>query len=288
MVNSTCLRLASLASLGKLSELEASLCAMFPAGEYKRGSWGFHAQKMIAFLRDGVPAFTIFTKGNSKLPFVSFSVLPLVSCPGAGDCKRWCYSLKAWRYPAAFFRQLQNLILLLSEKGRETLTLAFLAIQRDATVRLYVDGDIHNLECLAFWFGLCNARPDLSVYGYSKSWGIFLRWTGAFPLNYTLNLSSGSVHNALVRAQVAKLPIVRGEFIAVNAAVDAPKRDKKTGEPSDLNAWNAYRRSVMEAAKAAGHAKVFVCPGLCGHCVNGKHACGNRAFDGVTIAIGVH
>lgn len=286
MDNTTALRLASL--VNRLSELEATLCSMFPAGEYKRGSWGFHAQKMIAFLRDGVPAFTIFTKGNSKLPFVSFSVLPLVSCPGAGDCKRWCYSLKAWRYPAAFFRQLQNLILLFSEQGRATITRAFLSLAHAVTVRLYVDGDIHNLETLAFWFRLCSDRPDLSVYGYSKSWGVFLRWEGAFPSNYTLNLSSGSVYNAEVKAQVAKLPIVRGEFVAVQASVPAPKRCKKTGAPSDLGAWQAYRKAVMQAAQAAGHAKVFVCPGLCGFCSNGKHACGNRDFDGVTIAIGVH
>jgi hypothetical protein len=288
MDNTTALRLASLASLGKLSELEASLCAMFPAGEYKRGSWGFHAQKMIAFLRDGVPAFTIFTKGNSKLPFVSFSVLPLVSCPGAGDCKKWCYSLKAWRYPAAFFRQLQNLILLFSKEGLEHIIQAWNVLEKGAQVRLYVDGDVHNLETLAFWFGLCYSRPDLSVYGYSKSWGVFLRWQGEFPTNYTLNLSSGSVYNAEVKAQVAKLPIVRGEFVAVQASVPAPKRCKKTGAPSDLGAWQAYRKAVTEAAQAAGHAKVFVCPGLCGFCSNGKHACGNRAFDGVTIAIGVH
>lgn len=288
MDNTTALRLASLASFGRLSELEATLCAMFPAGEYKRGSWGFHAQKMIAFLRDGVPAFTIFTKGNSKLPFVSFSVLPLVSCPGAGDCKKWCYSLKAWRYPAAFFRQLQNLILLFSKEGLEHIIQAWNEIEKGAQVRLYVDGDVHNLETLAFWFGLCYSRPDLSVYGYSKSWGVFLRWQGEFPTNYTLNLSSGSVYNAEVKAQVAKLPIVRGEFVAVQASVEAPKRDKKTGAPSDLNAWQAYRKAVMQAAKDAGHAKVFVCPGLCGFCSNGKHACGNRAFDGVTIAIGVH
>jgi hypothetical protein len=288
MDNTTALRLASLASLNRLSELEATLSAMFPAGEYKRGSWGFHAQKMIAFLRDGVPAFTIFTRGNSKLPFVSFSVLPLVSCPGAGDCKRWCYSLKAWRYPAAFFRQLQNLILLFSKEGLEHIIQAWNKIEKGAQVRLYVDGDVHNLETLAFWFGLCYSRPDLSVYGYSKSWGVFLRWQGEFPTNYTLNLSSGSVYNAEVKSQVAKLPIVRGEFVAVQASVPAPKRCKKTGAPSDLGAWQAYRKAVTEAAQAAGHAKVFVCPGLCGFCSNGKHACGNRAFDGVTIAIGVH
>lgn len=59
--------------------------------------------------------------GNSKLPFLAYSELPMSTCPGAGECgvyKRdastgtiasgWCYSFKAWRYPAAFARQFLN------------------------------------------------------------------------------------------------------------------------------------------------------------------------------------
>ena len=53
-----------------------------------------------------------FIKGNGKLPFLSFSTLPAVTCPGAGDCLVYCYSYKAWRQPAAFFRQVQNTLLM--------------------------------------------------------------------------------------------------------------------------------------------------------------------------------
>lgn len=57
----------------------------------------------------------ILAKGNGKLPFMSYSELPMATCPGAGDCAvysqqtaGWCYSFKAWRYPDAFARQFLN------------------------------------------------------------------------------------------------------------------------------------------------------------------------------------
>src|SRR5262249_38268511 len=47
------------------------------------------------------PALPVFSKGNAKLPFWAFSALPIVTCPGAGECARWCYSLTSWRTPGA-------------------------------------------------------------------------------------------------------------------------------------------------------------------------------------------
>jgi len=59
------------------------------------------------------PNYSVFSlNGNSKLPFVSFSSLPGVTCPGAGECLDFCYSFRAWRYPAAFMRQAQNAYLM--------------------------------------------------------------------------------------------------------------------------------------------------------------------------------
>lgn len=285
-----CLELATLASLQQYDKLKARLEAVQPLCEQGGGTWGFYIGKFLAFLEDGTPRFSIFAKGNGKLPFAAFSVLPLVSCPGKGACKEWCYSLKAWRYPAAFFRQLQNLILLFTSKGRETVSKAWHTLAKGAQVRLYVDGDIHSLEILHYWQDLCRQRPDLSVYGYSKSWGIFTRFTGEWAPNYTLNLSSGSkyLNSKAVKAAVAALPITRGEFVAVPVASKAPKRDPKTGAALDPVAWREHRLQVLEAAKVLGLGKVFVCPGLCGFCANGKHACGNRSFDGIPIAIGIH
>lgn len=285
-----CLELATHASSGRLATIVNKLTEVLPLVPHGKGTWGENIQKFLDFCKDGRPRFSIFTKGNGKLPFVSFSVLPIVSCPGAGECKEWCYSLKAWRYPAAFFRQLQNLLLLHTDEGRAYVAAAWERIRKGAHVRLYVDGDIHSLEILHYWQDLCRQRPDLSVYGYSKSWGIFTRFAGEWASNYTLNLSSGSkyLNSKAVKAAVAALPITRGEFVAVPVASKAPKRDPKTGAALDPVAWREHRLQVLEAAKVLGLGKVFVCPGLCGFCANGKHACGNRSFDGIPIAIGIH
>ena len=98
------------------------------SGTY-RGTWGYYANKFKSLLLDksdsSIP-FSIFANGgNSKLPFVSFSTIPGATCPGAGDCLNVCYSFKAWRYPAAFFRQLQNFYLMNSKKGRDIIAKEF-------------------------------------------------------------------------------------------------------------------------------------------------------------------
>ena len=64
------------------------------------------------------PWGAISAKGNQKLPFASYSTLPMSSCPSAGGCKveldadggkdGYCYSFTAWRYPDAFARQFRN------------------------------------------------------------------------------------------------------------------------------------------------------------------------------------
>lgn len=79
--------------------------------------------------RDGGRPFgmkwgVLAAKGNKKLPFVSYSELPMATCPGAGLCRvpmnhdtrralranggAWCYSFKAFRYPTAFARLFLN------------------------------------------------------------------------------------------------------------------------------------------------------------------------------------
>ena len=140
----------------------------------KRGTWGYNAQKLLDALRVDSFAFSIFVKGNGKLPFYAFSALPKYSCPGAGDCLEWCYSFRAWRYPAAFFRQLQNTILLTYRP--ETISDAFLSLPIGIGCRLYVDGDFESSDRVAFWMKLLEQRTDVNAYGYSKSWAELLEY----------------------------------------------------------------------------------------------------------------
>ncbi len=72
----------------------------------------------------GVEWSVVAAKGNKKLPFASYSELPMATCPGAGSCGVYpkppvrdgaktpktghCYSVKAWRNMTAFSIQFLN------------------------------------------------------------------------------------------------------------------------------------------------------------------------------------
>jgi len=252
-----------------------------------KNGWRDNWIKFEKFLDTGIPQYTIFTKGNGKLPFFSFSSLPGKNfCPGAGPCLEFCYSFKAWRYPAAFFRQIQNTILLMSDTGRKYLREEFNKLKPDHDFRLYVDGDFDSLETMKFWMDLLKTRPDIRAYGYSKSWKLFIEYDQlyTFPDNYQLNLSSGSIYqnNKTILDQISKLPVYRGEFIAL------PSNEKMPNILEDRPSFTAWAKELRQRAKLYGIKKAFVCPGKCGNCTPSGHACGSKRFKNVPIIIGIH
>ena len=248
-------------------------------------AWRETALRFADDLENDRVSFSIFTEGNSKLPFYSFSALPEFTCPGAGDCLRFCYSFTAWRYPAAFFRQLQNTLFLRFAKHH--IVSAWRAIPQNRTVRLYVDGDIDSRETLAFWCRQLSVRPDLSAYGYSKSFAIFNEWHAdglTIPANYMVNLSSGSKYEKTQEeADFSALPFVRGSFVAVPLKSGFAKGFDRFDDPK-------YHASIRETARESyGTKRVFSCTGKCGDCLpNGEHACGSDRMRGVLVAIGEH
>ena len=214
----------------------------------------------------------VFTIGNAKLPILSFSVLPGVTCPGAGSCLDYCYSFKAWRQPAPFFRQVQNTLLMVndfniikSELIKEISRKKFNDVAK-IDFRLYVDGDFSNIKDLENWMELLKDIPIINAYGYSKSLNLFLQLSDnqyKFPSNYVLNLSNGGIYDSLKQFLIS-LPFVRGNFTAVKIVKGENIRD---------NFKN----------------KVFICPGNCGTCTKIGHACGNMdTFNNMEIVIPVH
>lgn len=240
--------------------------------------WRDAFRKLADWLNGGKLAARIFNlEGNTKLPFAAFSTLPIVTCPGAGSCVNWCYSLRAWRYPAAFVRQCQNTIALRFER-RQVIN-AFKALPQGVTLRLYVDGDFDSVQAVQFWFNMLAQRPDVQTYGYSKSWTELLSVKN-WPANYVLNLSSGGTGTDEQKQALKALPNVRGEFIAV-------KTTRKHERGFKRYASADYHRDVRESALASGIGKVFSCPGSCGDCTGAGHACGLVSLS-LPIAIGVH
>ena len=236
--------------------------------------------------------FTVFAEGNSKLPFLSFSALPGVRfCPGAGDCAKWCYSFSAWRYPAAFCRQVQNTILLSSDSGRLHIMSELDAQLRrpkyraleSVDFRLYVDGDFRSVADVDFWMETLEMRPQLAAYGYSKSFAELTEYhyltesdyRYTWPSNYILNVSSGHRHSPEVVEAVERLPITRGRFVAVPMPTRARHSDH--GD-----------REHQKALRAVYGRSAFTCPGECGDCTPSGHACGSERFRGIDIIIAAH
>lgn len=287
-------RTACLEIVKKIEDLAAirAALALVAQGVKKRGSWAYYAEKLLVWIDGGMtgkPPFSILrANGNKKLPFFAFSSLAIADCPGKGECVKYCYSLKAWRYPAAFFRQLQNSLLM--RHFPAAIASAWHAIPTGKTVRLFVDGDFLSVEILKFFMDLCKARADLSVYGYSKSWYEFVTLGASgyqWPSNYLVNKSNGSrwVNTGIGNAFSA-LPIVRGEFDAVNVSKHFIASRAYQGKDKAGSA--EYRAEVREKLRAV-YPRAFACPGSCGNCLpGGRHACGSKDFTGVAIGIGVH
>jgi len=280
---------------GKLPPMPDTWCYLRYDGRHScdvKNTWAYVYRKFEKFMNTGMPQFLIFNpKGNKKLKFYAFSTLPgSLGCPGMGACQDWCYSLKAWRYPEPYFRQLQNLLLVKAQS--EYIAQAFQAIPIGKTLRLYVDGDHDSLETLQMWFDLLKTRPDLQVYGYSKSWDLFLKYNASgqtFPSNYVLNLSSGSKFESFplselgMKEMMLKLECVRNEFLALKSRLAMPKNGR-----ADREEYMPYVRELKKAAKEQGYGNVFVCPGVCYDCMpNGKHACGDINLN-VPVVIGIH
>jgi len=249
---------------------------------FKGQAWQSSFEKFHAIMDDQSPRFSIFALGgNSKLPFIAFSTLPGVTCPGAGDCIDFCYSYRAWRYPAAFFRQLQNAYLLRFAPSAIETAFKEIAAKRieGFDFRLYVDGDFANIENVIFWMQLLKSTPNARAYGYSKSFAMLLAYdtvyNGQWPSNYQLNISSGHNASPAMVEYVKALPITRGEFRAVS--VGRKVRGSDHGTPA-INAL--LRASVTE--------KIFPCPGTCGTCTGKGHACGMQSLKGRVIAIAIH
>lgn len=261
--------------------------------EFKTGDWRKYLVKLINYLENPMEnkGFSIIAlKGNSKLPFACFSSLAIFSCPGAGDCKTWCYSVKAWRYPAAFYRQMQNTLLM--RYRTDLIVESFLKLPENVEkFRLYVDGDFESIEQVEFWFHLIRNRPNMRVYGYSKSWdeihGYFEQLNkingSLFPIpaNYVLNLSGGGKIRNTSKETMLSLPITRGEFIAVPLVKNKVNSGKRFSLPE-------YHQETRTIGNEITGKKVFSCPGSCGSCSNGSHACGSMSFKGIPIAIGIH
>ena len=275
------------------------------AAELNKPGWLEYAMKFQAWVNSqawGELPFAVLALGNAKLPFLAYSTLPGINCPGAGTCwlfgLGFCYSVKAWRYPGGYLRQLQNTVLEAGPAGqaiiraaiKEKLKEAEFTGRENIPFRLYVDGDFSSLAVLRFWMDTLKQFPQLQAYNYSKSLHLFqeLDKTGFnWPENFVLNGSAGSIYDKTkTAAYVSKLAFFRGPFVPAQTSKATLKawRQRKKGQLDKLP-----RSAGQEIRAQFPGEKVFICPGNCGACTAAGHACGdNTRFHDIKIVIPAH
>ena len=266
---------ASIVQSGDAATIIATLETLSADDRFQTIGWQRSFARLSRVFATGKPMLTVIkSDGNSKLPFYAFSSLPGVTCPGAGDCLKFCYSFRAWRYPDAFARQIQNAFLM--RFYPDTIKAAFNAIPDGSDFRLYVDGDFASVSDVDFWFSLLLSRPSIKAYGYSKSFTELLSYNGTYPSNYALNVSSGHNHSDDTVNLIKALPITRGEFRAVSVGFKVKSNMHGT-------------KVVNDALRIKSNERIFPCPGKCGSCTGKGHACGMLdSLKGRIIAIAIH
>jgi hypothetical protein len=198
-------------------------------------------KKGVIGLFDDVRDCCIVETGNVKLPFVAYSEMPVVTCPGAGGvsrfsqltgnalgaavpdsngqtrsgCATFCYSLKVFGKPSVVLRLLLNTLGFSADPERHVQVVVDEVLRTRKTIlRLFVDGDFRSTEAVWYWMHAIRrlGQQGVRVYGYSKSWPEFLEADKRFnkdgrfwPQNYALNLSGGSRHDSSTRAQMKRV-----------------------------------------------------------------------------------
>ena len=175
---------------GNRADIVAAFDTLKNDVDFQGLGWRAAFAKLETVFHTSAPQFAIFALGgNSKLPFVSFSSLPGVTCPGAGECIKFCYSFRAWRYPSAYARQVQNTFLLRFNNAAISAEFAAIGAARIETgfdFRLYVDGDFSSTTDVQFWMSELKQTPHCRAYGYSKSFAQLLAFDliDTWPKNY--------------------------------------------------------------------------------------------------------
>lgn len=198
-----------------------------------------------------------FQVGNSKIKYMGTLVLSLPaghSCPGAKVCKAMadrltgkldmsikdveyrCYAASMETYAKAYREYCWNNQELLDEAGgREGMAALILDSvaqhQGVKRVRLHGGGDFFSPEYIEAWMDVAEQRPDLLVYGYTKSLthlaSIYRSRT--IPDNFRMILSRGGKYDNMINQLMGEFP----KNLRVATVVMHPNEADKQGHVID-------------------------------------------------------
>jgi len=164
----------------------------------------------------------IVSNGNSKLlkdGIVSINLPPVITCPSAGDCKRYCYACIGLQAMGNAKQKRLNTLEIFKRSPKEFKDICIQEIKRvkAKTVRFHDSGDIFSLRYLKTLCDICESMPEIKFYAYTKSLKILAKfgWDN-LPLNFKIIQSYGGKNDSLIdRDKPFALVLGIGEAIPV-------------------------------------------------------------------------
>jgi hypothetical protein len=123
------------------------------------------------------------------------------TCPGAGECKTFCYAMKGsyvmFKAVSMGLARMLNFLLNDPEGFANKLNAEIAAAKAKmakknakVVVRWHDAGDFFSPEYLDMAYGVANANPDVGFYAYTKMGDVA---TGTRPKNFNMNFSGGAL-----------------------------------------------------------------------------------------------
>ena len=141
---------------------------------------------------------------NSKLSkdgITSINMPPILTCPGAGVCKQYCYAqvgMQAMGNPKNFRLRAYQLWL---DSPKKFIEVALEEIRRSGRriIRWHDSGDIVSLKYLKMMINIALKVPEIKFYTYSKSISIIKKYGfDLLPVNLKIIQSYGGKEDHLI------------------------------------------------------------------------------------------
>ena len=148
--------------------------------------------------------FNVLSVHNRKLDkdgIVSINMPPLLTCPSAGDCKKYCYAQVGQQaMGAAKALRLRNFKLFSEDPTKfEEMAMQDIKLSGRRIIRWLDSGDILNTSFLKMMVRVARAFKEVKFYTYTKSISIIIRvgWKN-LPINLKLIQSYGGLEDHLI------------------------------------------------------------------------------------------
>jgi hypothetical protein len=176
----------------------------------------------------------LLTLGNSKLKkaqqlrgalVATFSMPAQVTCPFAGECKKFCYAKKGnYCFKTVKAKHEANRMASLEDNFTDLINLELLALRKQASkkglslvIRLHDTGDIYNVDYIKKWAQIISQNPDVEFYAYTKSWVLVEKLIKS-P-NWTMIPSEGGLLDSQLGNRPRAYVIRKGEEPKLNGTV---------------------------------------------------------------------